>query len=157
MKDRLKLSPAGVALIKGEESFKPVPYNDPSQNATIAWGHLLHMGPVNQADWKKYGSGVTEAQGEIMLASDYAWAEEEVNNVVETQLNQNQFDAMVSFTFNEGSGTLEKSSVLTLLNEDKLDEACAVMLKYKYSDHEILPGLVTRREKEVALFETAVA
>lgn len=149
----MKTSDNGINLIIGDEGFRPVPYNDMNGNATIAYGHKLHDGPVKPADWSQYGKGITIDQGRAFLAADIAWAEKEVSSVVKVSLTQNQFDALVSFTYNVGSGTLEKSSVLKYLNQNEFTEACAVMLEYDHANGKVVPGLLTRREQEVALFE----
>ena len=118
MKIAMTMSMKGITtLLEPSEAWRSKPYNDASHNASIAWGHKLHDGPVTPADWAKYGKGITLAQGFAFLQADTAWASKEVSTVVEPQLNQNQFDAIADFTYNEGSGTLEKSSVLKFLNE----------------------------------------
>jgi lysozyme len=156
MEVAMKTDARGIAALQGEEGFVAKPYNDIAQNATIAYGHLLHKGAVNQADWKLYGNGCSMTQAIAWLQHDIAWAEAEVNKVVTVQLNQNQFDAMVSFTYNEGDGTLEKSSVLRELNSENFSAAMQVMLEYDYAGGKPSAGLLNRRENEIALFNTPV-
>ena len=68
------------------------------------------------------------------------------------QLTQNQFDALVSFTYNLGCGNL--GDIAELLNKKNFDGATAAMEKYTHAGGRELEGLVTRRKKEVQLFNT---
>lgn len=100
-----KISQVGINLIKSFEgcrlkAYKPVPTEE---YWTIGWGHY---GPDIKA-----GMTMTQAQADSMLVADLAKYEAYVNNPayvpVTAQLNQNQFDALVSFCYNCGSGSLK--------------------------------------------------
>jgi lysozyme len=70
------------------------------------------------------------------------------------QINQNQFDALVSFVFNLGQTTFIKSSVLRLLNANNFPGAIIYLKRYVHADGKKLKGLVRRREAEANLFNS---
>jgi lysozyme len=74
---------------------------------------------------------------------------------VTVPLTQNQFDALVDFTFNVGQGNLASSTLLRELNAGNTAGAAAQFLVWVYAKGVELPGLVTRRQAEAALFQTA--
>jgi lysozyme len=151
MQNRLTASDNCIALITSEEQLRLVPYNDPDGFATVGWGHLIRRGPVEPTD-----EPITYAQAIALLQSDLRDPENTVNDLVTIQLNQNQFDAVVDFVYNEGSGTFEKSSLLTCLNNGDFAGATKVFGEYIYADHKPLGGLIARRKKEAELFNKPV-
>lgn len=148
----LTLSPAGAALIQNDEdsqgpalvAFKPTP-NDVW---TIAWGHTQGV---------YEGMTCTVEQAETWFQQDMAWAQNAVLNAVNVPLNQNQFDALVSFTENEGAAAFERSTLLRMLNEGNYSGAMSQFSCWVYQAGQILPGLVTRRQQEAALFNTPIS
>jgi lysozyme len=68
-------------------------------------------------------------------------------------LSQNQFDALVDFVFNEGQGNFARSALLKLLNQKNYQAAACQFPAWCMADGQVLPGLVTRRAAERALFE----
>ena len=147
----LMLSPAGSAIIKHFEdengpalvAFKPTP-NDVW---TIGWGHTNGV---------TEGMTCTPEQAEEWFQQDMAWAQSAVLSAVNVPLNQNQFDALVSFTENEGAAAFDRSTLLRLLNEGNYSGAASQFSNWVYQAGQILPGLVTRRKQEAALFNTPV-
>jgi lysozyme len=75
-----------------------------------------------------------------------------VRTLVKVKLNQNQYDALVSFTFNLGVGALQKSTLLKKLNAGDYLGAAAQFPRWVYANKQKLPGLVTRRNEEKKLF-----
>lgn len=75
-----------------------------------------------------------------------------VEKLVIVPLNQNQFDALVSFEYNIGYNAFKTSTLLKLLNQKKYKEAAEQFLVWNKGGGKILAGLVRRREKEKALF-----
>jgi len=142
----MKTSQRGIDLIKGFEgcrlvAYKPVPTE---KYWTIGYGHY---GPDVVP-----GIKITPGQAETYLKADLAKFEKDVDNTG-LSLNQNQFDALVSFTYNCGAGNLK-----TLIKGRTLPEIAEALLKYtKDSSKRVLPGLVRRRNAERALFLTGVA
>ena len=144
----LILSDAGIALIEEFEGCKLFPYNDSRNYATIGIGHLLHPSPVNHMT----DMPINKTEAYTLFKHDSQWAQDSVNHLVEVILNQNQFDALVCFVFNVGSGNFAKSSALQLVNEQKFDQVPGALALYNKSGGHILAGLVRRRKAEGNLF-----
>ena len=134
------------------------PYLDPVGIWTIGWGHAIRVNGrflKGQADkalaYAVYPGGITLAQAEDLLANDVG-ADEIYLNAVFPNLTQNQFDAMVSFTFNVGLGEFEKSTLYKKIKAADIDCAGGQFGRWIYSDGKKLPGLVKRRAAERDLF-----
>ena len=141
---------AGLALIKNFEgcrlkAYKPVPTE---KYWTIGWGHY---GPDVQE-----GQTITQAQADAILTADCQRFADAVDNPaycpLTDQLNANQRDALISFTFNCGAGCLQ-----TLCKGRTLAQICAAMALYDKSNGKPLAGLTRRRKAEQALFNTPVS
>jgi len=157
MNDSLKLSASGAALIRSFESCeKPVgggkftAYLCPAGVLTIGWGHTNHTG-------RAFGSDAlwTQAECDQAFAEDMARFEDEVKKLVRVQLTQNQFDALVSFTFNCGPGNLRVSTLLRKLNTGDFEGAAHEFGKWNRGGGKVLKGLVRRRAAEAFMFQDA--
>ena len=139
----MKISENGLNLIKSFESCKLKAYKCVSTEKyyTIGWGHY---GADVKADMV-----ITQEQADSMLISDVAKYEKYVN-ATGLELNQNQFDALVSFTYNCGNGNLKK-----LINNRTLPEISNALLLYNKSGGKVLAGLTRRRKAEKMLFDKA--
>lgn len=144
-----KLSENGLKLIKNFEgcrltAYKPVPTET---YWTIGWGHY---GPD-----VKQGQTITQAEADAMLERDMGKYEAYVNNPayvpITGSLNQNQFDALTSFCYNCGNGSLK-----TLCNGRTADQISQNIVKYNKGGGKVLAGLVRRRKAEQDLFNTPV-
>jgi lysozyme len=152
----MQISNAGLNLIKTDEGFKPHLYNCPANDATIGYGHLVHHGPIcGAASEAPFAGGISEAAATALLLQDVAYAEHAVEHLVKVPLSQGQHDSLVSFTYNEGAGRLQTSTLLKVLNAGDYAVAPAEFMKWVFGGGVKLPGLVTRREAEVALFAGA--
>lgn len=140
----MKTSKAGLDLIKRFEGFRAGVYLCPAGVATIGYGHAIKPG-------EKFTT-ITEHHAESLLIDDVEEAEEYVNELVEVGINQDQFDALVSFTFNLGGGALKRSTLLKKINALKFEEAKAEFSRWVYAGGERLPGLVKRRKAEAEIF-----
>jgi lysozyme len=140
----MKTSAKGLALIKEFEGFRAAAYLCPAGVWTIGWGHTRGVTEHDR---------VTEEMATDMLIEDLAWCEAAVKQYVTVPLNQNQFDALVSFTFNLGQGALAQSTLLRLLNSGEYTAAALQFGRWVKAGTQTLPGLVRRREAERALFE----
>lgn len=143
----MKTSDWGVALIEAFEGCVLTAYPDPGTGAepwTIGCGHTLGVVP---------GMTITREEASALLREDLQWAEAGVNHQVKVPLTQNQFDALVSFTFNVGQGALAGSTLLRLLNDGKYAEAGAQFLVWNRGGSGVMEGLTRRREAERALFD----
>ena len=74
--------------------------------------------------------------------------------MIQVPLNQNQFDALIDFTYNEGTKHLQTSTLLKLLNQKNYSGASNEFAKWIYANGEVDEGLVTRRAKEATLFRS---
>ena len=146
----MKLSSNGLSLLESFEGFRSKAYKvvKTEKYYTIGYGHY---GPDVH-----FGDMITKAKAEALLKSDVATAEKVVNEYVKVKLNQNQFDALVSFVYNVGAGAFSSSTLLKELNQGDYQAASAQFPRWNKSGGKVLPGLVTRREKEKALFDKAV-
>ena len=144
-----KLGSAGLELIKNFEGCRLTAYKPVSTEKywTIGWGHY-------GADVTE-GMKITQAKADELLLQDVASSVASVNNPsycpITTELNQNQFDALVSFTFNCGAGNLK-----TLCKNRTAAQIAAKIPAYNKAGGKVLNGLVRRRDAEVALFNTPV-
>jgi GH24 family phage-related lysozyme (muramidase) len=152
------LTPAGVDFIKGWEGFRDTKYNDAVGHCTIGYGTLLHTGNCDgRASEQPYEGGISEEKATQLLAQRAADFEQTINSSVSVALNQNQFDALVSFVYNIGSGGFQKSTLLRLLNQGEYASVPTEMKKWvkaRQNGNVIeLPGLVKRRNAEADLFQ----
>ena len=116
---------------------------------TIGYGHTSAAGSPSVF----LGQVFTRNEADQVLGSDLEKVEREVNNLVKVTINQNQYDALVSFHFN--TGALGHSSVLTLLNNRDYSTAADHLLLYDHAGGRVLAGLQRRRQAERKLFLTA--
>jgi GH24 family phage-related lysozyme (muramidase) len=89
-----------------------------------------------------------------LLLEDVAYAEHAVEHLVTVPLTQGQFDALVSFTYNEGAGRFRTSTLLKVMNAGYYPAVPAEFIKWVFGGGVKLPGLVTRRSAEAAMFKT---
>jgi len=142
----MKTSQTGLDLIKRFEGLKTRAYRCPAGVLTIGYGHTHNV---------KEGDTCTPEQAEAWLKEDCLVAELTIGANVKTHLNQNQFDALVSFTFNLGSGNFVGSTLLKKLNAGDYAGAAAEFDRWVNAGDRKLPGLVKRRAAEKALFLSA--
>lgn len=140
----MQLSDKGIELIKTFEGFSAIPYNDVVGRPTIGFGHLILPGEV-------FGS-IGSMEATALLRKDCSKAVSCVNNNVKVQLNQNQFDALVSFTYNLGCGNFMASTLLKYVNLGNFQAAAAEFHKWNHAGGKVVDGLTKRRNKEAQLF-----
>lgn len=153
----MKISDKGLALIKHFEGcLKPVPglsghfcaYLCPADKLTIGWGHTNDHGrQFNQ------GSVWTQAECDAELANDMAKFEAVVDRLVKVELKQNQYDALVSFSYNCGAGALQTSTLLKKVNASDFVGAAKEFNRWTHGGGRVLLGLVRRRAAESLLFQ----
>lgn len=139
----MRTSPAGRAAITAYEGSMLQAYLCSAGVPTIGVGHTRGV---------KMGQSCTSEQVQQWLAEDLADAEEAVNRLVKVHLTQNQFDALVSFTFNLGAGALAKSTLLRLLNGAQYAEAVGQFRLWNLAGGKPSLGLTKRRASEAAMF-----
>lgn len=135
-------------LVKKWEGLKLVGYlPTPDDVPTVGYGHTKTA---------EIGQRITEAQAHEFLAEDIKDAENAVKRYVKVKINQNQYDALVSFTFNLGAGALQRSTLLRKLNTGDYEGAANEFGKWIYQGKKVLTGLINRRKEERALFRKPV-
>jgi GH24 family phage-related lysozyme (muramidase) len=142
------INQAGLDLIKSFESLRLKAYRDPVGIWTVGYGHT---GPDVRP-----GLEISKREAEQLLADDLRESEESVGAFVVVPLNDNQFAALVSFTFNTGGGALKGSTLRRKLNKKDYKGAADEFSKWVYGTIKgkkvLLPGLVRRRAQERNLF-----
>lgn len=149
----METSQSGIDMIKESEGFKGRIYRDKAGHETIGYGHKLTK---KEKDTGKYKGGISKKDAEDLLRQDLEQAENAVNKDVKVPLNQNQFDALVSFVFNVGAGKFNRSTLLKRLNNGEYDAVPAELARWNKAGGEVTPGLVTRRQKEAELWSEPV-
>lgn len=142
-----KIGQAGLALIKQYEGCRLAAYRCAAGVWTIGYGHTAGV---------HSGMTITQAQADAYLQQDIAKFEGYVNNPayvpITANLNQNQFDALVSFAFNLGAGNLRK-----LCKGRTAAQIAQAMTQYCKANGKVLAGLRRRRAAEQALFNKPVS
>jgi lysozyme len=139
-------SKSGVTLTEGFEALRLTAYKDIRGRWTIGYGHTgpeVHEGLV----W-------TETQAENALANDILWASRVVNRLVVYPITQNEFDALVDFTYNVGAGDFASSTMLKDLNKGDIKNAALQFDLWDHAGGQVVAGLLRRRETELAEFSS---
>lgn len=132
-------------LIKKYEGCELKAYRCPAGILTIGVGHTVGV---------TEGMTCNQAFADACLEQDVGLAAAAVNQLVTVPINQNQFDALVSFTFNLGAGNLGKSTLLKTLNNGAYTEAANQFKRWNLAGGKVSKGLIARRNAEQELFST---
>ena len=145
--DEIRLSPAGAEIIGNAEGCRREPYKCPADVLTVGIGSTEYSGlPIEP---KRIYTDLEIAE---RWKNDIQVAEKCVNQYGNGRnLPQPVFDAATSITFNVGCGAMRKSTMFKYLNEGKYVQACNELSRWTRAGGRVLPGLVSRREKEKAL------
>ena len=139
----METSKTGIDLIKHFEGCELYAYKCPAGVWTIGYGHTKGVEP---------GMQITDEDAHNMLVEELVEYESYINKLVTVGLNQNQFDAMVSWVYNLGSANLQASTLLKVLNAGQYGEVPAQMLRWNKAGGKVLEGLTRRRQAEADLF-----
>lgn len=139
-----KINEAGLGIIKKYEDLYLEAYKCPAGVWTIGYGHT--------GETAKPGKRITKAQAEELLKGDVKEAEKAVERLAKVPLTDNEYSALVSFTFNLGSGNLSKSTLLKLINSGNKLDAVNEFPKWRNAGGKALKGLSRRRFEEGSLF-----
>lgn len=145
----MKTSEDGINEIKEDEGLKLRAYQCSAGKWTYGYGHTKNV---------KQGDVITYAQANNLLRTDIAEFEIAVDRLVQVPLTQNQYDALMSFTYNLGAGSLAKSTLLKKLNASDYNGAAQEFSKWIYATSKKtgkrikLEGLIARRKREAELF-----
>ncbi len=137
-------SDIGIALIKTFEKISLKPYICPRGCLTIGYGHKVE----NTTNWEV----ISKEKAHEMLLKDLQIAENSVLRTIKVSLNQNQFDALVSFTFNVGGAALQRSTLRQKINRETFKEAKEEFGRWVYCNNNKVKGLIWRRKVESELF-----
>ena len=168
----MKLSKAGLDLMHKYEGFRNKPYLCPADIWTIGYGHVLYqeqircpvIRPVDKPDVlirKKYP---------LKTEDNRVWSKQEIDDLFNKDVatfergvlrlvpgcvgRQGSFDALVSFAFNAGLGNLQRSTIRMKANRGDWEGAAEAFMAWTKGGGRVLPGLVKRRQAEIALFLT---
>lgn len=139
----MRISEKGINLIKRFEGLRLGAYLDSVGVPTIGYGHTRGV---------KLGQTITQEQADAFLEEDIHEFELAIQRLVHVNLTQNQFDALVSFTFNLGIGSLKQSTLLKKLNAGDITGAANEFNRWVYAGGKKLTGLVKRRSAERLMF-----
>jgi len=144
----MQISQEGLSLIKKFEGCELKAYLCKASVLTIGYGHTETTHENMQID---------EETAEKLLEQDIKHFEKHVNDLVEVDLEQNQFDALVAWTFNLGPSNLASSTLLKVLNAKDYSGVPKQIKRWNKAtvngERQVLEGLVRRREAESLLFE----
>jgi GH24 family phage-related lysozyme (muramidase) len=143
----VKLSDIGADMLVKREGVVLKPYNDSRGHCTVGIGHLIHRGNCTPADRQQWGT-MTRQQAIDLFRQDVVQYELPVNEV-KVPLSQNQFDALVSFTYNVGVNGFRSSTVLKRLNAGDYEGAATALMLWNKP-----PEIVGRRRGEMNQFRT---
>lgn len=139
----MKISQAGIDLIKSFEGCRLSAYLDSVNVPTIGYG---------STEGVSMGDTITQDEAESLLREDLIRFEACVNDYVTVDIDQNEYDALVSFAFNLGCGALKTSSLLRLLNAGNKEAAAQQFLRWDKAGGKVLAGLTRRRKAESERF-----
>ena len=146
----MRLGSKGLELIKSFEGFYSKPYLDPIGIPTIGYGATYYP---NKKKVTMKDKPLTEKEASDLLKEMMVTYENDVKRLVKRELNQNQFDALVSFTYNLGSANLGKSTLLKKVNANPCDKTIKYeFLKWNKAGGKVLNGLTRRRNAEAELY-----
>ena len=160
----MNVSPQAIRTIKHHEGVRLKPYRCPALLWTIGVGHVLYpeQGRLKLEDRKGYALKDSDnrawSQDEVdaLLRSDLARFESGVARMCPASVgSQGRFDALVSFSFNVGLGTLQRSTLRSKFNRGDFEGAAQEFLKFTKAGGKVLKGLVNRRNGEVRMYGRA--
>ncbi len=140
----MKIGEQGLDLIRKYEGLRLKAYICPGGKLTIGYGHTgIDVKP---------GMTIDNAQADALLLKDVERFEKSVNDMVDVEMTQEMFDALVCFAFNLGAGSLKSSTLLKKLNANDKLGAAEEFLKWNKAQGKVLKGLTARRQGERTLF-----
>lgn len=140
----MNISQEGLALIKKFEGCELKSYRCSAEVLTIGYGHTKGV---------EEGQEITQEEAEEMLSSELEEYEGYINDLVECELEQCQFDALVAWVYNLGPSNLKSSTLMKRLNSNDLKDVPNQLKRWNKAGGKILQGLVRRRKAEALLFE----
>lgn len=139
----MSYSDHGLNITKSFEGLRTTAYQDQGGVWTLGFGHTAGV---------RGGMTCTQEQADAWIDGDVAHSVRAVNGLVSTPITQNQFDALVDFAFNLGSGALAGSELLRKVNAGDMEGAALEFLRWDHVHGTVVKGLTRRRQAEAALF-----
>jgi len=143
------INEAGLGIIKRFEGWSSSAYKCPAGRWTIGYG----------ATWDIKGNAVTrshpditEVQGDALLRREIHHVEAAISRLITAELTDNMFSSIASWSFNVGTGNLQRSTLRMKLNRGDYEGAADELPKWRRAGGRVLKGLVVRRKYERALF-----
>ena len=140
---QMNIGTKGLEMIKHFEGLELNAYQCAAGVWTIGYGHTKDV---------QKGMVISEDTANEMLVEELNEYENYINTLVNVELNQNQFDAMVSWVYNLGGGNLKASTLLKVLNAGDYAGVPAQMMRWNKAGGKVLEGLTRRRQAEADLF-----
>jgi lysozyme len=166
----VKLSKAGEDLMHRFEGFRNRPYLCPADIWTIGYGHVLYQEQIRLPVVTDKPNVVVRKKFSLKQEDNRVWSKEEINELFRKDVatfergvlrlvpgvvgRQGAFDALVSISFNFGLGNLQRSTIRMRANRGDWEGAAEAFRMWTKGGGRVLPGLVRRREAEIALFLT---
>lgn len=166
----MKLSKAGADLMHRFEGCRNKPYLCPAHIWTIGYGHVLYQEQIKLPMVRVEGKAAPMIRKEMPLKPEDSrvWSKEEIEKLFADDVasfergvlrlvpgvvgRQGAFDALVSISFNFGLGNLQRSTIRMKANRGDWEGAAEAFMAWTKGGGKVLPGLVKRREAEIALF-----
>ena len=166
----MKLSKAGADLMHRFEGCRNKPYLCPAHIWTIGYGHVLYQEQIKLPMVRVESKDIPMIRKEMPLKPEDSrvWSKEEIEKLFADDVasfergvlrlvpgvvgRQGAFDALVSISFNFGLGNLQRSTIRMKANRGDWEGAAEAFLAWTKGGGKVLPGLVKRREAEIALF-----
>jgi lysozyme len=146
----MKISKNGIDLIKSFEGYKSKPYLDSAGIPTIGYGNTYYP---DGRRVRLNDPSINESMSHQLLMDMIKTFESGVLSSVTSRINQNQFDALVSFSYNVGLSNLRKSTLLRKVNANPNDKSIRdEFMRWNKSGGKVLSGLTRRRDAESNLF-----
>jgi lysozyme len=170
VEQEVKLSKAGEDLMHKYEGFRARPYLCPAHIWTIGYGHVLYQEQIRLPVVRVEGKETPMIRKEMPLKPEdnRVWTKTEIDELFRDDVGtfergvlrlvpgvvgrQGAFDALVSISFNFGLGNLQRSTIRMRANRGDWDGAAEAFRVWTKGGGKVLPGLVKRREAEIALF-----
>lgn len=147
----MKITEKGINLIKKYEGCKLKAYLCPAHIPTIGWGNTAYK----NGSKVKLGDTITQEQADELLIHILNYFSDGISHAITKELTDNQYNALLSFSYNLGLGNLRVSTLLKKVNADPNDLSIkAEFLKWNKAGGKILAGLTKRREEEATLYFT---
>lgn len=147
---KMNLSKKGAEALKKSEGFRENPYLCTAGVPTIAYGNTFYLDgrKVTLSD-----APIKRAEADDLFLLVVKRFVNAVNKGLKVSVNQNQFDALVSFAYNVGVGAFLRSTLLKKVNQNPNDEAIAAQfLRWNKSGGKVDKGLINRRKHEINLY-----